>query len=307
MKIALGMVWDREGHRMEVTKMYKNGKCQITETWVSEDTWKDCKHVANCMIATDNRGEQYAYDTKYEEQANPGHDGEDEYSWWARHYACGTINAQEFAEEETNNKEERDMKAQEMNFAIGTTKYNRTVNGYLYKRSENDEKWIRIGKAEWEQAFDEYLQTSTDVASVDEWGNEETEAKKTREEKAKKSDKQAEDKVNGKKASKPRKSKDVAFEGKGFAGGITLTAKQVDFLKSLQGISFWDDGINSHLWCDCIAQDTGWNPMSVGAMISTLREKHLVAVGQERVNGKKCKFMAFTETGKEVATQLGLN
>lgn len=195
------------------------------------------------------------------------------------------------------------MKTTEMNFAIGATKYNRTVNGYLYKRSENDEKWTRIGKAEWEQAFDEYVQTSADVASVDEWGNEEAEAKKARDEKAEKSDKQAEDKMNGKKAKKTRKSKDIAFE----SNGTTLTAKQVDFLKSLQGISFWDNGVDSALWCDCIAMDINWNPMSVGAMISTLREKNLVVVSRDETRQGKPKYITFTDLGKKVATALGLN
>lgn len=192
------------------------------------------------------------------------------------------------------------MKISEVNFEIGTTKYNRTVNGYLYKREQGADKWTRIGKAEWEQAFEEFMQTKNDIADVEEWGNEEAEAKKTREVKQKASDKQAEDKLNGK---KPRKSKDIAFE----SNGVTLTAKQVNFLKSLQGISFWDDGINSALWCDSIAMDINWNPMSVGAMISTLREKDLIVVTRDDSRQGKPKFMTFTDLGKEVATELGLN
>lgn len=198
------------------------------------------------------------------------------------------------------------MKTTEMNFEIGATKYNRTVNGYLYKRSASDEKWIRIGKAEWEQAFDEYMQTQNDLADEKEWGNEEQEAKEAREAKQIASDKAAEDAVNKKttkKASKPRKSKDIAFE----SNGVTLTAKQVNFLKSLQGISFWDNGVDSALWCDCIAMDINWNPMSVGAMISTLREKYLVEVNRDDTRQGKPKYITFTDLGKQVATALGLN
>lgn len=90
--IILGLVWYKDGFREEVTKLYKNGKCQITETWISEDTGKECIHKSNQVIVTDKNGEQYTYDPKYEKYANPGHDENDEYSWWARTYACGACN-----------------------------------------------------------------------------------------------------------------------------------------------------------------------------------------------------------------------
>lgn len=105
-----------------------------------------------------------------------------------------------------------------------------------------------------------------------------------------------------KKAAKPRKSKDIAHE----SNGVTLTTKQVEFLKALPKCSFWENGLDSGLWCDCIAEDIGWNPMSVGAMVSTLREKDLVVVIPQKVNNKKCKSMEFTELGKKVAKELGL-
>jgi hypothetical protein len=126
------------------------------------------------------------------------------------------------------------------------------------------------------------------------------------------SDKEAEDTVNGKKEqdekktpakkSRKRASKDIAYTGIGF----TLTAKQVDFIKLLPGTCFWEEGIDSTLWCDCIAEDINWNPMSVGAMISTLREKHLVAVAKDMSRKGHPKAMQFTDLGKQVATELGL-
>ncbi len=205
------------------------------------------------------------------------------------------------------------MKTTEMNFAIGATKYNRTINGYLYKRGENDEKWTRIGKAEWEQAFDEFLQTSADVASVDEWENEANAEREAREARASESDKAAEKAMSKtKKASKPRKSKDIAFKttvalADDKIADVTLTAKQVDFVKALPKCCFYENGVDSILWCDCIAMDISWNPMSVGAMISTLREKDLVNVNRDDSRQGKPKFMTFTELGKEVAKKLGLN
>lgn len=169
------------------------------------------------------------------------------------------------------------MKAQEMVMEINNTKYWRTVNNYYYKREQGAERWTRIGKAEWEQVFDEYIQNSADEAKA----------------------------VEPKPKKTTKRSKDVAFEGTGFAGGITLTSKQVDFLKVLPQSEIFD-GFEQGIWCDCITDAIGWNPMTVGAMISTLREKHLVSVSVERVNGKKCKSMNFTETGLEVVKQLGL-
>jgi DNA-binding PadR family transcriptional regulator len=46
--------------------------------------------------------------------------------------------------------------------------------------------------------------------------------------------------------------------------------------------------------------------MVVGAIISTLREKDIITVGQGKVNGKKCKFFALTELGKAIFRDMGL-
>lgn len=105
-----------------------------------------------------------------------------------------------------------------------------------------------------------------------------------------------------KKPSKPRRSKDIALE----VDGVTLTTKQVDFLKKLPNTDGWD-GIEQGVWTDMIAESIGWNAMSVGAMISTLREKNLVTVVVQKINGKKCKGMNFTELGIAVAKEMGLD
>lgn len=116
-----------------------------------------------------------------------------------------------------------------------------------------------------------------------------------------------------KRASKPRKSKDVAFEHT-FKNGkvVTLTAKQVDFIKHIPDTCFYENGLESTMWCDVLADEIGGQfagkPMTVGAMISTLREKDVISVGVDKDrNGRKAKFFAFTDMGKKVAEELGLN
>lgn len=105
---------------------------------------------------------------------------------------------------------------------------------------------------------------------------------------------------------KPRKSKDVAYEGH----GVTLTAKQVDFIHHLPDTCFWEMGIDSVIWCDVLVDDIkgqfAEKPMTVGAMISTLCEKKLGFRLTQRREGRKCTSFSLTELGKEIAKELGL-
>lgn len=112
-------------------------------------------------------------------------------------------------------------------------------------------------------------------------------------------------------ARKPRKSKDIAYEG----NGVTLTAKQVDFLLDLKQTNQWD-GFDTMFWtdviCDEIEGQFAGKPMTVGAMVSTLCEKGLgyratdsltdMATGRSR----KATYFALTELGQEIAKELGL-
>ena len=104
-----------------------------------------------------------------------------------------------------------------------------------------------------------------------------------------------------------RKSKDIAYDG----NGVTLTAKQVDFIRHLPDTCFWENGLDSALWTDVLADEIGGQfagkPMTTGAMISTICEKGLANRGTDRVNGRKATFMVLTELGKKVAAELGLN
>ena len=114
-----------------------------------------------------------------------------------------------------------------------------------------------------------------------------------------------------KKPRKARKSKDIAYEGQ----GVTLTAKQVDFLLDLKQTEQWE-GLESKLFtdliCDEIEGQFAGKPMTVGAMISTLCEKGLAErfKGQftDPVTGRtrKSTYMELTHKGWEVARELGL-
>ena len=104
-----------------------------------------------------------------------------------------------------------------------------------------------------------------------------------------------------------RKSKDIAYDG----NGITLTAKQVDFIRHLPDTEFWEHGLDSALWTDVLADEIGGQfagkPMTVGAMVSTICEKGLAIRATDRINGRKATFMELTGLGKKIAAELGLN
>ena len=109
-----------------------------------------------------------------------------------------------------------------------------------------------------------------------------------------------------KKASKPRRSKDISYEG----NGVTLTAKQVDFMSHLSDTDFWEHGLDSIIWvdilCDQIEGQFAGKPMTVGAMVSTLCEKGLGFRTKQKVNGHKATSFELTEMGKKIAGELGL-
>lgn len=289
-QIKLGMRWTKDWHDFEVTKVFKNGKVQITETWVSEDTWEDCKDVRNYNVSEDENG-QFVWQDQYKEYAFDEKET-DGYHWWARMYAAGSNNSMEEYENEITEekKEDKNMKETKraqgavdvMDFEFDGIRYTNTRPGYYYKKENG--KQVRIGKAEWDTAWEASGEAE----------------KQAREAEQAKADREAE-KAMKKAEKKPRRSKDIAFEG----CGVTLTTKQVEFLGELPKSEIWD-GYKNGIWCDCIADGIEWNPMSVGAMISTLREKGLVEVNVQKINGKKCKEMLFTALGLDVIKKMGL-
>ena len=161
-------------------------------------------------------------------------------------------------------------------FELNGVYYTMTSTGYCYA-IENKKK-VRISRTEYDAAEMEYINSESDtvVPSVED------------------------------KPRKAKKSKDVAFE----CEGITLTAKQVDFIRHLPDTCFWENGLDSCIWVDCLCDDImgqfEGKPMTVGAMISTLCEKGLGVRSKGRVNGRKCTAFELTELGKKVAAGLGL-
>jgi uncharacterized protein YdbL (DUF1318 family) len=203
-------------------------------------------------------------------------------------------------------------------FRVDGIDFMETEKGYFYRIE--DGKKIRIKKQEYDEAFEDlchrtdeqldlYVEESGMDEQVDEWMQEINEAREAQAREQAESDKMAEDAINGKskpaKVKKPRRSKDIAHE----SHGITLTTKQVRFIQMIPNDDFYEHGLDSTLWIDCLCDTVAgeFNPMAVGAMVSTLREKELVFVDVDRINGKKCKYLGFTPLGKEIAKELGLN
>lgn len=178
------------------------------------------------------------------------------------------------------------------------------VNGRFY-RTTTDGKKTRIGEAVFEETLKDIEQSMEEELAKLVAGTEESNNTEAGEEIAAEILKAEEPKA--KKERKPRKSKDVAYE----AEGVTLTAKQVDFIKHLPDTCFWENGLDSCIWVDCLCDDIQGQfkgkPMTVGAMISTLCEKGLGSRGSERRDGRKCTSFQLTTRGKAVAKGLGLH
>ena len=182
----------------------------------------------------------------------------------------------------------------EITFEINGATYTRKANGYCYVSYEYSEsgKVHRIGGAEFEAKYAQFQMESAIEATEESQTTEET---------------QQIAKEFAPKKKRIRKSKDIAYDG----NGITLTAKQVDFIRHLPDTCFWEHGLDSAIWVDCLCDEIGGQfkgkPMTVGAMISTLCEKGLGTRCKQRVNGKKATSFELTENGKLVAAELGLN
>ena len=94
-----------------------------------------------------------------------------------------------------------------------------------------------------------------------------------------------------------------AFEGK----RLLLTPKQTEFMERLEENETWERGdpgkwFYGDQYAECLSDTT--SPMSVGAMITTLREKGVIRTECVRVNGRRvCKFQ-LTELGILVYNRL---
>ena len=103
-----------------------------------------------------------------------------------------------------------------------------------------------------------------------------------------------------------RKPKDIAYENAELS--VTLTAKQLDFIKHSPDTCFWEKGLDSNPWVDVLCDEIGGQfankPMTVGAMVSTLREKGIIDVCRDDSRKGKPKYLWLTEKGKAVFTDL---
>lgn len=213
----------------------------------------------------------------------------------------------------------------ETTFELFGATYTRKANGYCYVQCNGEtSKTSRISKAEFEARYSEYTamdMTLTEIESEEIAGAvDEIPAEQFRDMVEKMNREQnerneftnisKEDVVDAilseNKKKRVRKSKDIAYDG----NGVTLTAKQVDFIRHLPDTNFWENGLDSAVWTDVLADEIGGQfagkPMTTGAMISTICEKGLANRATDRVNGRKATFMELTELGKKVAAELGL-
>lgn len=192
--------------------------------------------------------------------------------------------------------------------------FERNDKGYCYREGAGEKK-TRISKAAFDEALEQNITQRAEEAEIeDAKADMEYEARIAKQE-AK--DKATEDAFNGKKpasekkAKKPAKraKKNVAYEIEFNGEKVTLTEKQKIFFEYIPKDGCYEgNGGDCTLWtdafCDTLAEVM--NSMVVGAIISTLREKDIITVGQGKANGKKCKFFELTELGKAIFRDMGL-
>ena len=185
-------------------------------------------------------------------------------------------------------------------FEIGTTTYT-TNNGthcYKWPTGRKGER-VRIKRAEFDAAYEEFIAKSTREAE---------EATATEEAAQVVAEMEAQEEP--KKKAKKRTPKNVGFRKTYGEAEVILTDKQVDFIRHLPDTCFWEHGLDSAIWVDCLCDEIGGQfsgkPMTVGAMISTICEKGLGVRGKDKVNGRKCTSFRLTALGKLVAKDLGL-
>ena len=182
-------------------------------------------------------------------------------------------------------------------FEMDSRIYTTNGNGYYYMTINGNKS--RIKKAEFDEAYDEFVQETTREAE---------ESLATEEALEVVAEIEAQEKP--KKKAKKRTPKNIGYRNTFGEVEVILTEKQVDFINHLPDTCFWENGLDSVIWVDCLCDDIGGQfagkPMTVGAMISTLCEKGIGSRGKDRVNGRKCTSFGLTELGKLVAEDLGL-
>lgn len=87
---------------------------------------------------------------------------------------------------------------------------------------------------------------------------------------------------------------------------VLLTPKQLEFMERLSECPEWDGTPNGHYNAQEYAQELSdtMNPMSVGAVLTTLREKHLLTTEKRKVGAIRCCIFRLTDLGVQVYNKL---
>lgn len=87
---------------------------------------------------------------------------------------------------------------------------------------------------------------------------------------------------------------------------VLLTPKQLEFMERLSECPGWDGTPTGEYNASLYAQELEdtMNPMSVGAVLTTLREKNLLQTEKRRVGGVKCCIFKLTAVGLQVYGKL---
>lgn len=197
--------------------------------------------------------------------------------------------------------EEDDMARQaEVTFEQGGSRWRRTQGGYCFRDGR------RVSRAEFDGARGaHYEELGARLARVADEAREG--ASEAREDASPARVPAPAPEADGKRPRK-RRSRDVAFEHGDT--GVTLTARQCEFLRVASACPCWAGG-DGTLWTDVLLDEMGVNGMSFGAMVSTLREKGLLRVWAEaREDGstrrpRRVKAIALTDLGERVLRAAG--
>ena len=200
--------------------------------------------------------------------------------------------------------EEDDMAQQaEVTFEQGGSRWRRTRSGYCFRDGR------RVSRAEFDEARGaHYEELGARLARVADEASEAASGARGDAAPARVPDPAPEAGGGASERPRRRRPKDVAFEHAG--SGVTLTARQCEFLQAASGCPCWAGG-DGTMWTDVLLDEMGVGGMSFGAMVSTLREKGLVRVWAEsRENGatgrsRKAKAMRLTERGEQVLRAAG--
>lgn len=192
-------------------------------------------------------------------------------------------------------------------FTINGATYTTNATGKYFYVTDDTRFQKRVSRKEYEEAKHEY-EVAQAVAEAEESSTDEEIAEIIEA----MNDEEPEEHPVEKKARKAKKNAAFTYCPNG-VDVITLTEKQVDFIRHLPDTCFWEQGLDSCVWIDCLCDDIkgqfAGKPMTVGAMISTICEKGLGtrAANRKGPRGGKCTSFALTEMGKQVAAELGLN